>query len=316
MSKTGHSAARPKTLSQQAQDAQQQAQDVQRRVDELQPRAPDATAADYSQLQRETRRARRDAGIASSLCLRPPSRTPPRRSGSGSSLRSPRHGAPRSKRPHPSQSPTPRRPGERPKTARPPSDERLASTISPHNRIEHDLPESEKTCSGCGGMEQRIGEDLSRELRVHPGQTRSERPRPCPSTFARSAATAWPSPPVPSKLVKGGIAGPEGWSPSCWSASSPRPPHALQARRYLDPARRASVAEQPCATRWVRNAADLLEPLAAAATEDAGFAVPGVVDRRLAHVLVLGERSPAVPRVDSGPTSAIPSTHIASTTSR
>jgi zinc-finger binding domain of transposase IS66 len=83
----------------------------------------------------------------------------------------------------------------------------------PHTRIEHDLPESEKTCSCCGGAKQRIGEDISRELEFTPAQL-EVKVHLLPKYACPSAATESPahlSPPSPSREGSPGPA----WSATC-----------------------------------------------------------------------------------------------------
>jgi transposase len=77
----------------------------------------------------------------------------------------------------------------------------------PHTRIEHDLPEDEKTCSCCGGAKQRIGEDLSRELEFTPAQL-EVKVHVLPKYACPKCRNGVASPPVPPKPILGGIAGP------------------------------------------------------------------------------------------------------------
>ena len=107
--------------------------------------------------------------------------------------------------------------GASPRAARPRG--RNSLDHLPHIRVEHDLPEAEKTCSCCGGMKQRIGEDLSRELEFIPAKL-EVRVHVLPKYACPKCRDGVASPPVPPKPVPGGIAGPDS-SPSCWSASSP-----------------------------------------------------------------------------------------------
>ncbi len=53
----------------------------------------------------------------------------------------------------------------KPRRSRKPDFDRL-----PHVRIEHDLPEADKTCSCCGRPKTRIGEDERRELEFIPAR--------------------------------------------------------------------------------------------------------------------------------------------------
>ncbi len=121
----------------------------------------DATAADYSQLQEKHAELAETLGaFASPLCLRSPSRTLPRRSGSRSSVR-PLHDTAARDRSGRTHHRARHRDARRAAQDGTRPQRRTSLDHLPHNRIEHDLPESEKTCSGCvARAKQRIGEDL------------------------------------------------------------------------------------------------------------------------------------------------------------
>ena len=185
----------------QAEDAQRQADEAQRRIDELQ-RVLDQTAADYSQLQE------RHAELAETLALLRRYVFGPRRE---RHVDDPDQGhlfdlhdtviAPEAVAPiEPDTAP----PEPRPKTSRP--HRRISLDHLPHNRIEHDVPEDEKTCSCCGGAKQRIGEDLSRELEFTPAKLEVNL-HVLPKYACPKCRDGVASPPVPPKPIPGGIAG-------------------------------------------------------------------------------------------------------------
>jgi transposase len=185
----------------QADDAQKQADDARRRIDELQ-RVLDETAADYSELQD------RHAELAEALALLRRYVFGPRRErlvddpGQGhlfdlhDAAIEPVNSTP----PEPDTAAT----GASTRAARPRG--RNSLDHLPHIRVEHDLPETEKTCSCCGGMKQRIGEDLSRELEFIPAKL-AVRVHVLPKYACPKCRDGVASPPVPPKPVPGGIAG-------------------------------------------------------------------------------------------------------------
>jgi transposase len=100
------------------------------------------------------------------------------------------------------QAPAPAAPTDRSKPSR-----RVSLDHLPQHRIEHDLPEADKTCACCGGAKCRIGEDVSRELEYVPPKLEvlvHVRPKYACSKCRDGVA----SPPVPPKPVPRGIAGP------------------------------------------------------------------------------------------------------------
>jgi transposase len=239
-------------LRQQAETAGRRADDAQRRADELE-RVLDQTAAEYDQLQQ------RHAELAETLALLRRYLFGQRRE---RFLDDPRQGhlfdIPEFiAEPEPA-APTPPDNGaaQRPKAARPPRRTRLDHL--PHIRIEHDLPEAEKTCSCCGGPKQRIGQDESRELDFIPAKLEVKvhiLPKyACPK--CRDGVT---SPPVPPKPVPGGIAGP---GLVAFVVVSKFADH-LPLYRLEDILTRYGVyLARSTLCDWVRNAAELLEPLA------------------------------------------------------
>ena len=78
----------------------------------------------------------------------------------------------------------------------------------PHIRIEHDLPEAEKTCSCCGGPKgpHRRGR-VSRELEFIPARLEVN-VHVLPKYACSKCRDGVASPPVPPKPIPGGIAGP------------------------------------------------------------------------------------------------------------
>ena len=182
-------------------ELRRQAEEAQRRIDELQ-RVLEETAADYSQLQEK------HAELAETLALLRRYVFGPRRE---RHVDDPDQGhlfdlndtaiEPDAVAPtEPDATP----PVPRPKTSRP--HRRISLDHLPHNRIEHDLPEDEKTCSCCGGAKQRIGEDLSRELEFTPAKLEVN-VHILPKYACPKCRDGVASPPVPPKPIPGGIAG-------------------------------------------------------------------------------------------------------------
>ncbi len=81
----------------------------------------------------------------------------------------------------------------------------------PHIRIPHDVPESEKTCSCCGGPKTLIGEDESRELDFVPARL-EVKVHVLPKYACPKCRDGVASPPVPPKPVPEGSPEPA-WSP-------------------------------------------------------------------------------------------------------
>src|SRR5262249_53768345 len=144
----------------------------------------------------------------------------------------------------------------RPRAARPPRRTRLDHL--PHIRIEHDLPESEKTCSCCGGPKQRIGEDISRELDFRPAQL-EVKIHVLPKYACPKCRDGVASPPVPPKPIPGGIAGA---GLVAFVVVSKFADH-LPLYRLEDILTRHGVfLARSTLCDWVRNAAIVLKPLA------------------------------------------------------
>ena len=128
----------------------------------------------------------------------------------------------------------------------------------PHIRIEHDLPVPEKTCSCCGGPKQRIGEDESRELDFIPARL-EVKVHILPKYACPKCRDGVVSPPVPPKPVPGGIAGA---GLVAFVVVSKFADH-LPLYRLEDILTRSGVfLARSTLCDWVRNAAELLEPLA------------------------------------------------------
>jgi transposase len=240
-------------LRQQAEDAQRQAEDAQRRIAELQ-RVLDATAADYSLLQEQ------HAELAETLALFRRYVFGPRRErlhddpGQGHLFAL--HDAPLESEGVAPAPPDTTSPQERTKPARP--HKRTCLDHLPQNRIEHDLPEAEKTCPCCGGAKERIGEDLSRELEFIPAKLEVN-VHVLPKYACRKCRDGVASPPVPPKPIAGGIAGAGLVSFVLVSKFSDH----LPLYRLEDILTRHGVyLSRSTLCDWVRNAADLLVPLA------------------------------------------------------
>jgi transposase len=263
-------------------ELRQQAQDAQRRVDELQ-RVLDATAADYSQLQEK------HAELAETLELLRRYVFGPRRErfhddpGQGH-LFDLHDTALESEAVAPLTEPDTAASAERPKAARP--QRRASLDHLPHNRIEHDLPEAEKICSCCGGAKHRIGEDLSRELEFTPAKLEVN-VHVLPKYACPKCRDGVASPPVPPKPIPGGIAGPGLVSYVLVSKFSDH----LPLYRLEDILIRHGVhLSRSTLCDWVRNAADLLEPLAA--LQKTLVLQSPILWTDDTHVLVLGGAKP------------------------
>jgi transposase len=247
-------------LQQQAEDAQRQAEDIrrqaedaQRRLDELQ-RVLDQTAADYSLLQEN------HAELAEMLALFRRYVFGPRRE---RHVDDPNQGhlfqlhdtaiEPEVIAPiEPDTTPS----VPRPKASRP--RRRLSLDHLPQIRIEHDLPEAEKTCPCCGGAKQRIGEDLSRELEFIPAKL-EVKVHVLPKYACPKCRDGVASPPVPPKPIPGGIAGAGLVS---FVLVSKFADHLPLYRLEDILTRHGLYLSRSTLCDWVRNAADLLGPLA------------------------------------------------------
>jgi transposase len=237
----------------QVEDAQQKADAAQRRIDELE-RVLDQTAADYHQLQEK------HAELAETLALFRRYIFGPRHErfqddpGQGHlfDLHDTVLPIQAAASPEPDTAP----PSDQPKPARP--KRRSSLDHLPHNRIEHDLPEAEKTCPCCGGAKHRIGEDLSRELEFTPAKLEVN-VHVLPKYACPNCRDGVASPPVPPKPIPGGIAGP---GLVAYVLVGKFADH-LPLYRLEDILTRHGVhLSRSTLCDWVRNAADLLGPLA------------------------------------------------------
>ena len=239
-------------LRQQAEAARQQAEDAQRRIDELE-RVLDQTAADYQQLQEK------HDELAETLALLRRYIFGQRRErfsdapGQGHLFDIPEIlTEPEPTAPPPTNETAPKPPG----AARPSRRTRLDHL--PHIRIEHPLPESEKTCSCCGGPKQKIGEDISRELDFRPAQL-EVKIHVLPKYACPKCREGVASPPVPPKPIPGGIAGA---GLVAFVVVSKFADH-LPLYRLEDILTRHGVfLARSTLCDWVRNAAVVLKPLA------------------------------------------------------
>jgi len=265
-------------LQRQVDDAQQQAQ---RRIDELQ-RVLDQNAADYSQLQEQ------HAELVETLALLRRYVLGPRRERHvddpdqghlfdlHDTVIEPEAVAP----PEPGAAP----PVSQPKASR--RQRRMSFDHLTHHRIEHDLSAEEKTCSCCGGQKQRIGEDLSRELEFIPAKLEVN-VHVLPKYACPKCRDGVASPPVPPKPIPGGIAGPGLVSFVLVSKFGDH----LPLYRLEDILTRYGVfISRSTLCDWVRNAADLLGPLAALQTSLV-LRSP-VIWTDDTHVIVLGRDQP------------------------
>jgi transposase len=240
-------------LRQQAEAERQRADDARRRIDELE-RILAETAADYERLKEE------HAELAETLALLRRYVFGPRRErrlddpDQGHLFDLPESAAePEPPTPTPTDDVAP--PRSRP--VRPGRRTRLDHL--PHIRIEHDLPEPEKTCTCCGGPKQRIGEDISRELEFVPARLEVKL-HVLPKYACPKCRDGVASPPVPPKPTPGGMAGP---GLVAFVVVSKFADH-LPLYRLEDILMRHGVyLSRSTLCDWVRDAALVLEPLAA-----------------------------------------------------
>ena len=145
----------------------------------------------------------------------------------------------------------------RPRSARTPRRARFEHL--PHIRIEHDLTLAEKTCSCCGAPKARIGEDESRELEFIPARL-EVRVHILPKYACSKCRDGVASPPAPPKPTPGGMAGP---GLVAFVVVSKFADH-LPLYRLEDILTRHGVyLSRSTLCDWVRDAATVLEPLAA-----------------------------------------------------
>ena len=235
-----------------AEDEHQKAEDIRRRADELE-RILAATAEDYDRLKEE------HAELLETLALLRRYLFGPRRErcaddpDQGHLFDLPAEPGPEPLEPAPPDDATPprARPARSPRRAR---FEHL-----PHIRIEHDLTEAEKTCSCCGAPKVRIGEDESRELEFIPARL-EVRVHVLPKYACSKCRDGVASPPVPPKPTPGGMAGP---GLVAFVVVSKFADH-LPLYRLEDILTRHGVyLSRSTLGDWVRDAAAVLEPLAA-----------------------------------------------------
>lgn len=239
-------------LRQQAEAAQQQAQDARRRLEELE-RVLDRTAADYDQLKEEHDKLTETLALFRRYIFGKRRERFVDAPGQGhffdipeileepGSVVPPAEEEPSAKSPRPARSPR-----------------RTRVDHLPHTRIEHDLPESEKNCTCCGGPKTLIGEDESRELDFIPPRL-EVKVHVLPKYACPKCRDGVASPPVPPKPVPGGIAGAGLVS---FVVVSKFADH-LPLYRLEDILTRHGVfLSRSTLCDWVRNAAVLLQPLA------------------------------------------------------
>jgi transposase len=232
-------------------ELRRQAEDAQRRIDELQ-RILDATAADYHRLQADYTEATELLALFRRYIYGPRRERHLEDPGQGHLFDL--HDAPGQPEalPEPTPAPTP------PRTRAPRPHRRLNLDHLPQTRVGHDLPEAEKVCSCCGGAKQRIGEDTSRVLDFVPAKLEVT-VHVLPKYACPKCRDGVASPPVPPKLIPGGIAGPGLVSFILVSKFSDH----LPLYRLEDILTRHGLhVPRSTLCDWVRNGALLLDPLA------------------------------------------------------
>jgi len=237
-------------LRQQAEDEHRRADDAHRRIDELE-RILEATAADYDRLKEE------HAELLETLALLRRYVFGPRRErysddpDQGHLFDLPAEPEPLAPAPADAAA------APRPRPARTPRRARFEHL--PHIRIEHDLTEAEKTCSCCGAPKVRIGEDESRELEYIPARL-EVRGHVLPKYACSRCRDGVASPPVPPKPTPGGIAGP---GLAAFVVVSKFADHLTTYRLEDILTRHGAYLSRSTLCDWVRDAALVLEPLAA-----------------------------------------------------
>jgi len=239
-------------LRRQAEDQQQRADDAGRRIDELE-RILAATTEDYDHLKQE------HAELLETLALLRRCLFGPRRE---RCVDDPDQGhlfdLPAEPEPEPL-TPPPADDTASPQTRPARAPRRARFEHLPHTRIEHDLTEAEKTCSCCGAPKVKIGEDESRELEFIPARL-EVRVHVLPKYACSKCRDGVASPPVPPKPIPGGMAGP---GLVAFVVVSKFADH-LPLYRLEDILTRHGVyLSRSTLCDWVRDAAVLLEPLAA-----------------------------------------------------
>jgi transposase len=142
-------------------------------------------------------------------------------------------------------------------TRRYPGQRELDLSRLPHRRHEQDLPDSEKICSGCGRMKDRIGEDVTRILEYVPSKLEvHEHVRP--KYACRFCKDGVLSPPPPERPVARGIAGPGLIAQIVVSKFGDHLPLYRQEDIFV---RHGLHLSRSTLCDWVSAAAELLEPL-------------------------------------------------------
>jgi transposase len=140
----------------------------------------------------------------------------------------------------------------KPRPSRAPDFSRL-----PHVRIEHDLPEADKTCSCCGRPKARIGEDERRELEFIPARL-EVRVHVLPKYACSHCHDGVASPDGPDRPLAGCIAGAGLLAQLLVSKFIDH----LTLYRFEDISVRYGLhLSRSTLCDWVRNAAELLRPL-------------------------------------------------------
>jgi len=127
----------------------------------------------------------------------------------------------------------------------------------PQRRIEHDVPEEEKHCAGCGRAKTRIGEDESRVLQYHPAVLELE-VHVLPKYACGHCHDGVSSPPVPQRVLPRSIAGPGLISQILVSKFGDHLPLYRQEDIFT---RHGLYLPRSTLCDWVKSAAELLRPL-------------------------------------------------------
>lgn len=239
-------------LRRQAEDDRRRADDARRRVDELE-RILEATAADYDRLKEEHAEALETLALLRRYVFGPRRERCTDDPDQGHLFDLPAEPEPEPLAPAPADDAT----SPRPRPARTPRRARFEHL--PHVRIEHDLTSAEKTCSCCGAPKVKIGEDESRELEYIPARL-EVRIHVLPKYACSKCRDGVASPPVPPRPTPGGLAGP---GLAAFVVVSKFADH-LPLYRLEDILTRHGVyLSRSTLGDWIRDAAVVLEPLAA-----------------------------------------------------
>jgi len=239
-------------LRRQAEDERRRADDARRRIDELE-RILEATAADYDRLKEEHAEALETLALLRRYVFGPRRERCADDPNQGHLFDLPAAPEPEPLEPAPADDPA----APRPRPARTPRRARFEHL--PHVRIEHDLTSAEKTCSCCGAPKVKIGEDESCELEYIPARL-EVRVHVLPKYACSKCRDGVKSPPVPTRPTPGGMAGP---GLAAFVVVSKFADH-LPLYRLEDILTRHGVyLSRSTLGDWVRDAAVVLEPLAA-----------------------------------------------------